>query len=161
MAQDGRSHKVILLAHCVLNQNVRVTGLACYPAVVQEIVDVLTKHDVGIVQLPCPEVIVKGVGRKSQTREQYDTPRFRRLCRQIALSAARLIQEYLHNGVKVLAVLGIEGSPSCAVEEPSGILIEELKKELNKRKINLPFHELNLKALSSDIDWLKQMIKAR
>lgn len=161
MVENAGNRKVIILAHCVLNQNARVMGLAYRKAIVEEIVDFLIRQNVGIVQLPCPEVLAEGLGRKSQTKCQYDTPRFRRLCRQIARSTAKVIQEYLHNGAKVITVLGIEGSPSCAVEEPSGILMEELKQELSKRRISLPFYELNLKALDHDLGWLKEMIKSR
>jgi predicted secreted protein len=160
MTQDVRSHKVVVLAHCVLNQNSRVEGLARYPAVVKEVVDFLIKHDIGIVQMPCPEISYMGSVRKIRTKEQYDTLRFRSLCRQIACSTVRLIQEYLHNGVRVLAVLGVEGSPSCGVKEPSGILIEELKKKLEKRGITVPFHELNFKAIAADVKWLKKTVKA-
>ncbi len=161
MTENAGAHKIIILAHCVLNQNARVMGLACRRAVVEEIVDFLARHNVGIVQLPCPEIRAEGLGRKSQTKSQYDTPRFRSLCRQIARSTAKVIQEYLRNGVKVIAVLGIDGSPSCAVEEPSGILMEELKQELAKRKISLPFHALNLKALDDNLDWLKELMRSR
>jgi predicted secreted protein len=160
MAQDVRSRKVIVLAHCILNQNSRVTGLACYPAVVEEIVNLLIKHDVGILQMPCPEVTYAGLKRKIQTREQYGIPKFKCLCRQTARSAAKLIQKYHRDGVTVLAVLGIEGSPSCGITEPSGFLIEELAAELEKRKITVPFHELNLKAIATDIKWLKNIVKA-
>jgi predicted secreted protein len=159
MAQDVRSRKVVVLAHCVLNQNSRVSGLAYHPAAVEEIVYFLIKHDVGIVQMPCPEVVYVGLSRKTQTKEQYETPRFRSLCRQIARLTAKLIQEYLRNGVRVLAVLGVEGSPNCGVEEPLGIFIEELKTELKKREITVPFHELNLKAIATDVKWLKNIVK--
>jgi predicted secreted protein len=159
MAQDIRSRKVIMLAHCILNQNSRVAGLAYYPAAVEEIVNFLIKHDVGIVQMSCPEVVYEGLSRKTRTKEQYETPRFRSLCRQIARSTAKLLQEYLRNGVRVLAVLGVEGSPSCGIEEPAGIFFEELKTELKKREITVPFHELNLKAIAADVEWLKKIVK--
>jgi predicted secreted protein len=159
MAQDVRSRKVVVLAHCGLNQNSRVAGLASYPAAVEEIVYFLIKHDVGVVQMPCPEVMYEGLSRETRTKEQYETPRFRSLCRRIARSTARLIHEYLRNGVRVLAVLGVEGSPSCGVEEPAGIFIEELKTELKKREIIVPFHGLNLKAIANDVKWLKNIVK--
>lgn len=151
MAHDVRSHKVVVLAHCILNQNSRVAGLAHYPAVVDEIVNFLVKHDVGILQMPCPEVTYAGLKRETRTREQYDIPKFRDLCRQIARSTAELIQECRWDGVEVLAVLGIGGSPSCGVTDPSGFLIEELAAELEKRKITVPFHELNLKAITTTL----------
>jgi predicted secreted protein len=112
-----------------------------------------------MVELPCPEVLFEGLQRKTQTKEEYDKPRFRCLCKRIAQTTTTLIREYQCNGIKVLAVLGIKGSPSCGVEDPSGILIDELKKELTKKKIGVPFHELNLKAMAADIGWLKRIIE--
>jgi len=159
VTQDIRSRKVVLVAHCVLNQNSRVSGLAIYPALVYEIVEVLTKHNVGIIQLPCPELTYAGLTRASQTKEQYDTPKFRKHCRQIAESLAKQIQEYMQNNVRVLAILGIKGSPSCGVTETSGVLIEELKSELEKRDISIPFHGLEFKKISADIDWLEKKVK--
>ena len=93
MAHDVRSRKVVVLADCILNQNSRVAGLAHYPAVVKEIVNFLVKHDVGILQMPCPEVMYAGLKRETRTREQYGLPKVRGLCRQIARSTAELTQE--------------------------------------------------------------------
>src|SRR5512134_3186554 len=53
--QDRRSRRVIFLAHCLLNENTRYLGGACRPAMVREVVDFCLRHDVAIVQLPCPE----------------------------------------------------------------------------------------------------------
>lgn len=94
--------------------------------------------------MPCPELTYAGLLRPSQTKEQYDTPAFRRHCRQIASSTADQVEEYVRNGFKVLAILGVEGSPTCGVEETSfqeanlGILVEELRSELKKRKVEVP-----------------------
>ena len=144
MIQDKRSHKIVVVAHCILNQNSRVQGIAYYPGMINEIVDVIRKHEVGIIQMPCPELTYAGLLRPSQTKEQYDTPAFRRHCRQIVSSTADQVEEYVRNGFKVLAILGVEGSPTCGVEETSfqeanlGILVEELRSELKKRKVEVP-----------------------
>lgn len=159
MPQDVRSGKIVLVAHCVLNQNSRVSGLAQYPAVISEIVDVLTRHNVGMVQMPCPELTFAGLLRANRTKEQYNTPKFRKHCKQIAHLLAVQIQEYLENGVKVLAILGIEGSPSCGVTETSGILIEELQSELEKKQIPVPLHEIKFKEIEADVDWLEKIVK--
>ena len=160
MVQDVRSGKVVLVAHCALNQNSRVFGLAHYPAVISEIVDVLSRHNVGIVQMPCPELTYAGLARPNRTKEQYNTPRFRKRCKQIAISLAKQIQEYTRNNVKVLAVLGVEGSPTCGVTETSGILIEEMKSELKKRKIFVPFRELEFKEIAANVEWLEEIVKS-
>ena len=160
MIQDVRSRKVVVLAHCVLNQNSRVSGLAYYPASVREVVNFLVKHDIGMVQMPCVEVMYEGLSRKARIKEQYDTPKFRSLCRQVARATVKLIQEYLRNDVGVLAVLGVEGSPSCGVKEPAGILTEELETELKKKEISVPFHELNLKSPVASVEWLRNVIRS-
>jgi predicted secreted protein len=159
MTRDIRSGKVVLVAHCVLNQNSRVLGLACYPATVNEVVDLITRHNIGIVQMPCPELTFAGLARESQTKEQYDTPQFRRYCRKIAKDLARQIQEYLQNGIRVLAILGVKGSPSCGVSKTSGILIEELKSELKKRNITLPFRELDFKKIAAGVRSSEKIMK--
>jgi len=100
MIQDRRSRKIVVVAHCILNQNSRVQGIAHYNGMINEIVDVIRKHEVGIIQMPCPELTHAGLLRPSQTKEQYDTPAFRRHCKQIASSTADQVEEYVRNGFK-------------------------------------------------------------
>jgi len=84
-----------------------------------EIVEVLKAYDVGVVQMPCPEITYGGLNRWSQTKEQYATSIFRRHCKQIAISITDQVQGYLKNGFKVYAILGVDGSPTCGVNETS------------------------------------------
>jgi predicted secreted protein len=181
MIQDKRSRKIIVVAHCILNQNSRVQGIAHYPGMVNEIVDVLRKNEVGIIQMPCPELTYAGLLRWSQTREQYDTPAYRRHCRQIASSTADQIEEYSRNNFKVLAVLGVDGSPTCGVDETSvgykggnlpksapvqeanlkkasGIFIEELRSELKKRKVVVSMRGVKPTHVSQDAAWLEDVL---
>ena len=158
MIQDKRSRKIIIVAHCILNQNSRVQGKAYYAGMINEIVDVLRKYEVGVIQMPCPELTYAGLLRPSQTKEQYDTPAFRRHCRQIASSIADQVEEYVRNGFKVLAVLGVEGSPTCGVEANLGILIEELQSELKKRKVEVPMKGVRHKNASQDVAWLEKIL---
>jgi predicted secreted protein len=67
--------------------------------------------------MPRPELVYAGLARVSQIKEKYDTPQFRKHCKQIASSMAKQVQEYLQNHMKVLAILGVEGSASCGVGE--------------------------------------------
>ena len=43
------------LAHCILNANAKVAGIAQTPGAIPVIVEGLLRDGVGIVQLPCPE----------------------------------------------------------------------------------------------------------
>lgn len=63
MFNDGRSKSVIFVAHCILNQNSISDGTASYPGFINEILDLLTSSDVGIIQLPCPELHCLGLDR--------------------------------------------------------------------------------------------------
>ncbi|MGQ9460445.1 MAG: CD3072 family TudS-related putative desulfidase [Candidatus Bathyarchaeaceae archaeon] len=181
MIQDKRSRKIVVVAHCILNQNSRVFGIAYYPAMINEIVDVLRKYEVGIIQMPCPELTHAGLLRCSQTKEQYATPAFRRHCRQTASGIVNQLQEYLRNGFKVLAILGVDGSPTCGVDETStgneeryspeppsiqegkftkapGILIEELQSELKERKVAVPMKGVRHARVSQDAAWLEKIL---
>ncbi|MGC9346405.1 MAG: CD3072 family TudS-related putative desulfidase, partial [Candidatus Bathyarchaeales archaeon] len=83
MLKDKRSGKIAIVAHCILNQNSRVLGLAERSSVITEIAEVLIRNEIGIVQMPCPELIYVGLLRKAQTRDQYNTAMFRRHCKRI------------------------------------------------------------------------------
>ena len=63
MFTDGRSRRVVFLAHCLLNQNAISDGTAVYPAAFRELVQFFLEHQVGIVQLPCPELCCLGLDR--------------------------------------------------------------------------------------------------
>ncbi|MFQ5999172.1 MAG: CD3072 family TudS-related putative desulfidase [Candidatus Bathyarchaeia archaeon] len=181
MIQDKRGCKIVVVAHCILNQNSRVFGIAYYPGMINEIVDVLRKHEVGVIQMPCPELTYAGLLRWSCTKEQYDTPAFRRHCRQIASSAVDQVEEYLRNGFNVLAILGVDGSPTCGVDETSvgykggylpklaptreakiikapGVFVEELQYELKERKVVVPIKGVRHTRASQDAAWLEKIL---
>jgi predicted secreted protein len=159
MFKDERSEKIALVAHCLLNQNSRAIGLAKRSSVINEIVEFLTLKKIGIIQMPCPEIAYAGALRKPQTREQYDNIKFRGCCRKIAKEIANQMQEYANCGVKLEIVIGVDGSPSCSVNEVSGIFIEELRLKLDGRGISAPFYGVSLERLKDDIAKLKKHVK--
>lgn len=160
MIQDKRNRKIVVVAHCILNQNSRVQGLAYYAGMITEIVDALRKYGIGIIQMPCPELTYAGLPRARETKEQYDTLAFRRHCRRIASSTAHQVEEYVRNGYKVLAILGVEGSPTCGVGEAvSGILIEELRSELKKREVEVLTKGVRHASANQDATWLEKILK--
>lgn len=63
MFTDGRSKKVIFIAHCLLNQNSISDGTAFYPAAFKEMIGMILDGDIGIVQMPCPELCCLGLDR--------------------------------------------------------------------------------------------------
>jgi len=115
--RDSRSNKAVLVAHCLLNQNSVVLGRARRSGMVSELVEELVKEGVGVVQLPCPELIHFGIKRFWQVREQMDSVGFRETCKKLANEVVKLVRELEKGGVEILGVIGVKGSPSCGVTE--------------------------------------------
>ena len=176
MIKDKRSGKLALVAHCILNQNSRVLGLAERSSVITEIVEFLIHNKVGIIQMPCPEFAYAGMLRQPQTKDQYDNVTFRRHCRKFAKEIVDQILEYAKCGIKTKMVIGVDGSPSCGVNETSRgnpcenmaehervkgseILIEELHLALRKRKISIPFYGKRYERLPEDLVMMEKLLK--
>jgi predicted secreted protein len=159
MCLDKRSGKIALVAHCLLNQNSRAMGLAKGSSAIKEIVEFLIQKEIGIIQMPCPELAYAGVSRQPKTKEQYDNARFRGYCRKIADEIANQMRKYAKGGVKLKIVLGVEGSPSCSVNKNSGIFMEELRLKLEKHGISAPFYGISFEHLKDYIAELEKLIK--
>ena len=158
MWKDKRSGKIAVVAHCILNQNSRALGLAERSGAITEIVEFLINKDMGIIQMPCPELAYSGLSRPPQTKDQYNNLTFREHCRKIAEEVANQIEEFSKAGIKVKIIIGINGSPSCGVKD-SGIFIEELRSTLKERKIVMPFYGIRYERLTEDLAELEKLIR--
>ncbi len=129
---DQRSGRVVFVAHCLLNQNVRYLGGATRPGMMDELVASLLRSGAGVVQMPCPEQYAWGGVCKRHTTLLYGADRtplrllrrsatwvflaYTRLAyRRLAGRVAAQIAAYVHCGHTVESVVGIGGSPSCGV----------------------------------------------
>ena len=111
--------KILVVSHCIINPHSKARGLATKEKIEasrKALYELLKDTDLGIVQLPCPEMLYAGLGRKPAPRSFYDNSDFRRICREIAEQVVKLVREYEEEGVKIIAYIGVEGSPSCGVE---------------------------------------------
>ena len=129
---DPRSRRVVLVSHCLLNQNTRYAGGASRPGAVAELVEELVDAGYGIHQLPCPERLAWGGVLKRRSLLLYHSKggplyplrrvllsafvwwtkiAYRRLARQVA----RDVIEYHRAGITVGGIVGIGASPSCGV----------------------------------------------
>jgi hypothetical protein len=68
--RDCRSMKVVLVPHCALNQNSRLAKCAERPSAVHELVEGLMQRRIGILQMPCPELMVLGRGQALGTWQE-------------------------------------------------------------------------------------------
>jgi len=164
MINDGRSGKVIFLVHCILNSNSICIGPktpSIWPAMINEVIELLMKNKIGIIQLPCPEQSVFGLVRNKASREEMDTPKFRTYCRKLAKYTTDLIKEYIKNGFKVVGFIGKRGSPTCSVStRKKGILIEELIESMNKRGIDISLMDFERTKLEQCLNKLKNILQA-
>lgn len=179
-ARDNRSRRMVAVIECILNQNARDLGAATYPSMNTKLIQLCMKYEIGLFQIPCPEMICLGFLRNrapgQSIRDVLDTESGRECCRKLARSVANRIEMYIENGNKVLAVLGGNPeSPGCAVHykivdenkeilEKSGIFIQALYWELSKKHIDLPIigiRDCRPEWLASDLHSLEQIFKNR
>ncbi len=138
---QGEKRRVVLVSHCVLNQSAVVRGLerAAGPFdFVREFVD----EGVGIVQLPCPELLYGGCLRPPMHYEQYDTPEYRRHCKKLAEAAVWQIVEYAKNDVECVGLVAIRRSPTCSVSGTRGVFMRILCESLKEEGLNIPVWEV-------------------
>jgi len=161
MFDDIRSKRVVFVAHCVLNQNSISDGTACYPAMFKEALQVFAQNDVGIAQMPCPELMCLGLDRgdKDGSRRPIveENTRIRRAMGSgkatsmldiLSDQLVHQIEEYAKNGFSIIGMVGIDRSPSCGVNTTSicdkecagrGVFIGMIQKKLQAKGIGIPF----------------------
>jgi predicted secreted protein len=170
---DERSKKFIFVPFCLICQAFQAQGIVRYgfKATIKPIVEEILRHDINIVQMPCPESQLggykQGLKRGPKGIEQYDTPEFREICQRLASETVEMIKGILANGYEVVGILGIEYSPSCAVKlqhslqgtfHRPGLFIEALKAELEKEKIEIPFIGVNRRGIKKSLSELRQLL---
>ncbi|MFD3157043.1 CD3072 family TudS-related putative desulfidase [Haloimpatiens sp. FM7330] len=136
-----RNKKLILISHCILNQNSVVKPLArakgAFP-IIKSFID----EGVGIIQLPCPEFKFLGPNRKPMSKEEYDTPQYRELCRNLFLPILEDIKKYIENGYELQTIIGINQSPTCSITGKRGVFMDEIFKILEKENIHIDSLEI-------------------
>lgn len=162
----NRGKKIIVLAHCYLNQNARVRPYASMKGTFKELIIPLINDDFGIIQLPCPETTACGLSRWEAVTEQYDNPGFRRHCRSILQPFIDQLSEHQRVGDKLHAVLGVPFSPCCGTQynpsnpdwggpvleekapsfkivEGPAIFMQELMQMCEQARINIEFMDVS------------------
>jgi len=112
----NRGKKIVVIAHCYLNQNARVKPYANHKGSFRALIEPLINNDFGIIQLPCPETTGCGLNRWEAVTEQYDNPGFRRHCRNLLQPYVDQLLEHQKAGDKIYAVLGVPFSPCCGTQ---------------------------------------------
>ena len=173
---DKRNGRLVFLIECLSNQNARDVGAAESPAFTRDVIELLLDAEVGMVQIPCPEIACLGFerlrSRDQSIRQALETPEPTACCRSLAVGTAERIECYIKQGFDVLAVLGgNEQSPGCAVHTTddsqtqltgkSGVFMKMLATDLNRRGHQIPFHgirDADSELLKKDVEWLRDRL---
>jgi predicted secreted protein len=161
-----RSKKIVIICHCILNSNAKVKPLASYPGVLLQALQEYLQNGTGFMQLPCPESAFLGLKRWGMSIEQYDTLAYRRHCKNILQSCLDTLHSFIKAEYEILGIVGADGSPNCGVHKVPvgytggvldstlkaeqeinnlqfttgmGILMQELKFQLDNLGISIPF----------------------
>lgn len=160
MFNDGRSKKIVFVAHCFLNQSSISDGTAVCPAVLKDIVEFFVDSNVGIVQMPYLELCCLGLDRGniygSDSPVLVENTRIRTEMKKgnadekLTILADYVIQqilEYHRFGFEIVGIIGANRSPTCGVETTSdnneevsgmGLFIEKVSYQLSKKNIFIP-----------------------
>ena len=173
---DNRSTRLVAVIECIMNQNARDAGVATFPAINWPILSLCNEYNVGLIQMPCPEISFLGSERKRQPgqsiREALDTCEGRNCCRKISIDIVDRIEDYTNQGYQILSILGGNPkSPGCAIHcedgnllPNSGVFMKELQGELNKRCIEIPFkgiRDSDPELFAQDIEWVRKNFSIR
>ena len=161
MFTDMRSKSIIFTAHCIHNQNSISDSTADYPACIKQIVKLFADSKVGVVQMPCPELHCLGLDRgnvngadspvvveNTRIRKELLEEKANEKLTTLVQHVVYQIEEYLKHGFEIKGIIGINRSPSCGVDTTSdnneevegrGVFMEELRKELAVKSINIKF----------------------
>ncbi len=164
-----RSKKIVFISHCILNQNAKSLGREKSTGSIKELVELLTQSEIGIIQLPCPQIDFNGgLGRKPKNKNSYDNKEYRAYCRKLSKEILVQIEKYLRADYSVLGILGVEFSPTCAVHQlengtrstpGKGIFIEELEDEMRKKNFQVPIIGANLNNLFTTIEKIHALLR--
>lgn len=166
---DIRSRRCIFVAHCLLAQGVMANGVVRhFPGPVRPILEFCLEHDLNIMQMPCPETRCPagGLGRVPRGKQWYEKNGLRETAREIAQDQADYMRKVADNGFEILAIIGVDFSPACAVNylnrgtaiyRDQGIYVEELREALAARDLSIRFVGINQrwhKKLRRDLEGL-------
>lgn len=132
-----RSKRILLVAHCIFNQNTVIAKEARSEGAMKSAADWAIGEGFGIVQLPCPEYSFLGLNRPPMTYDEYNNIEYRKHCREILKPILKQVEEFSRNDYEISGLLGIQGSPSCDLRPGRGVFMEELLAMMTEKEIHI------------------------
>ncbi len=123
----------------------------------QPIITYLVSRQIGIIQMPCPEASFRGY-ENGTARAAHGIGYYEKLCgfcehcAVLGESVVRQAIELTQAGYTVIAVIGIEHSPTCAasymytnrgMEKRKGIYMSMLSEGFRQNQLNIPTVGIN------------------
>lgn len=111
--EEQAPRRLLLLSHCVLNQNAVVQPLARSGGVMRSAVDWALDQGFELYQLPCPEFRFAGPHRAPASFDYYNTPGFHASNARLLEPVMRQLRRYHRAGYQIVGGLHVQGSPAC------------------------------------------------
>lgn len=173
---DQRSRKFVFVPFCLTCQAFQAQGIVRlgFSSVIKPILDELLRHDVNVVQMPCPESRLygyeNGLARTPKSFKAYATPDFLAVCEQSAEEVVHMMKGILANGYEIALVLGIEFSPSCSValqysnrgafRQPGHFMVA-LRKRMEEKGISVPFLGINRRSVNASVRRIDSLLSKK
>ena len=165
---SNRSKKFIFVPFCLMAQAYQAQGIVKYEwkSSIKPIMQLLLDNDINIIQMPCTESSFNdSLIREPMGLSKYNNDEFNAHCQQKAKLVVDEIKSIVSNGYEVIAILGIEHSPSCCVnyiytnkgnERRKGIFLEKVYEGI--KDYNIPFIGINRKYIKKALAELEKVI---
>lgn len=165
---DNRSKNFVFVPFCLMAQAYQAQGIVKYEwkASIKPFMNLLVEHDINIIQMPCTEATFENsLIRDPKGISKYNTEKFNKHCEKVSEEVANQITTIIDNGYNIIAILGIEQSPSCCVnyiytnngmEKRMGLFMEKLYKKI--QKYNIPIIGINRKFVNKSLKELETVI---
>ena len=162
----------ILIVPCILSPGLQAEEKPG-PHWGYRLMELLMKHRIDIISLPCPESTFGGYQSGLQ-RGKHGIGYYESLegysahCIQLAIQVADMIADMYAGGYSFICVLGVEHSPTCAVNyiyshdgmlKRAGIFFRLLEEELRKSGLEIPQVGINRTYPNKGITLLEKMIR--
>ncbi len=167
---DNRSKRFIFVPFCLMAQAYQAQGIVKYDwkGTIKPIMQLLIDNEINIIQMPCAESLYNdNLIREPKGLSKYDTLEFNNHCDYLAEIGFKQIKNIIDAGYEVMAILGIEHSPSCCInyiytnkgmEKRKGLFIDKLFNKLQKENIKIPMIGINRKYIKKSLDELSKII---
>lgn len=165
---DNRSTYFVFVPFCLMAQAFQAQGIVKYEwkGSINPFIHLFIANDINIIQMPCIEANYNNnLIREPKGISKYDTKEFNQHCEKLSLQVAEQIKEVAKH-YKVIAILGIEQSPSCCVnyiytnkgmENRKGLFMEKLYEKIND--LGIPIIGINRRYINKSLKVLEHLIK--